>query len=761
MMKKLSVFLFVLLLVPTLINAQERAILRANGELIKGSLSEALIDGNEVRAIDKTQMQAAKDFFMDHNDLTDTDVILFYEFPTSGLSNFGQFGQDRMIQWFEAPADMTIRRAGVNTYENPDLAPASLKLVKFAWTKDQILPVGVTRLGWYEAAGNGFNDITAYMDDPDVTGGWVDFEGNAPTSPFAEDLWSDGGFGAPFVPLETGTGFVNAYEWFDMNLLFEPEVLQGDIIGVSVKNESADMGQVNDRIGFLAYNRLGIPGFKFYANGRLVIGGVGVGDPGWWSREFTWDFALDVTLTGDQAPTISDVTPLRTTVDQGDRTVSATIVDLNPSGGPAGVDAANLMYSINGGDYMAVAMTNTEGDTYEAAIPGQAPATEVSYYVEATDVEGNTSETLPQTYSIFLPTEGVNALIISNGWGDSGYPVAYYFGARNASGDFQFDNGMDVWAYGPVETALLDNYDYVYEFFNGGGLDYHKDAVRTWLAAKEGRGYFLAGMEWLGAINGYVDVDYVAGDFEYDVLGIAHSYNDITYDGAGQDLPSNVFPVEGTPFGDALLENIAEGQQLQADPVYEVGLNNWMDAFDAADKAGQVQITVETRGIGGATDVQILPAGIINEPAGNKVVFLTFDPITLNTDPDGDHGDNYTWHGYEEYNFPFQAALWFGQDFVSDVRELETIPTKFELSQNYPNPFNPSTTIRFQVPQNESVSLKVFDVLGREVATLLNDNLSAGSYEVNFDASNLAAGMYVYRLQAGDFVSAKKMMLLK
>jgi hypothetical protein len=95
--------------------------------------------------------------------------------------------------------------------------------------------------------------------------------------------------------------------------------------------------------------------------------------------------------------------------------------------------------------------------------------------------------------------------------------------------------------------------------------------------------------------------------------------------------------------------------------------------------------------------------------------------------------------------------------------EIDTllIPNKFELSQNYPNPFNPSTKIQYQVSSNSQVSLKVFDVLGNEVATLVYEEKSAGSYEVNFNAADLSSGMYFYKLEAGNFVDSKKMILLK
>jgi hypothetical protein len=83
------------------------------------------------------------------------------------------------------------------------------------------------------------------------------------------------------------------------------------------------------------------------------------------------------------------------------------------------------------------------------------------------------------------------------------------------------------------------------------------------------------------------------------------------------------------------------------------------------------------------------------------------------------------------------------------------------LQQNYPNPFNPETRISFGVPAGEHTTLKVTDILGNEVATLLNEIIPAGSYEMNFDASVLPSGIYFYTLQSGDFAITRKMVLLK
>jgi hypothetical protein len=127
--------------------------------------------------------------------------------------------------------------------------------------------------------------------------------------------------------------------------------------------------------------------------------------------------------------------------------------------------------------------------------------------------------------------------------------------------------------------------------------------------------------------------------------------------------------------------------------------------------------------------------------------------------------------------------IWaLGQDLVSGSQPLlekigremglvtsvensqQEIIAGFQLFDNYPNPFNPSTKIKFNVPEvgtQHAVSLRVYDILGREVATLVNEEKPAGTYEVNFNASGLSSGLYIYTLSSGNFFQSKKMLLLK
>jgi hypothetical protein len=108
------------------------------------------------------------------------------------------------------------------------------------------------------------------------------------------------------------------------------------------------------------------------------------------------------------------------------------------------------------------------------------------------------------------------------------------------------------------------------------------------------------------------------------------------------------------------------------------------------------------------------------------------------------------------------ALYSFSTTIPTDVDEdLTALPEQYYLFQNYPNPFNPSTTIKYSVPQSSNVVIKVFDILGNEIETLVNEEKPAGTYEIDFDARNLSSGVYFYKMTGGNYSETKKMLLLR
>lgn len=156
-----------------------------------------------------------------------------------------------------------------------------------------------------------------------------------------------------------------------------------------------------------------------------------------------------------------------------------------------------------------------------------------------------------------------------------------------------------------------------------------------------------------------------------------------------------------------------------------------------------------------------MPSDSLFTDADGGVVIAGFPPLTLNTD------ETVTYY-FAVAAAPDKATLIADMDSavqkystITSLRDEKILPAEFSLKQNYPNPFNPSTSISFTLPSKENVYLKIYNSLGEEVAELLNNELDAGTYTFNYNASGLSSGIYFYTINAGSFVQTKKMMLIK
>ncbi|MFI5144453.1 MAG: T9SS type A sorting domain-containing protein, partial [Ignavibacteria bacterium] len=106
-------------------------------------------------------------------------------------------------------------------------------------------------------------------------------------------------------------------------------------------------------------------------------------------------------------------------------------------------------------------------------------------------------------------------------------------------------------------------------------------------------------------------------------------------------------------------------------------------------------------------------------------------------------------------------AQWNGLSVTGIHKPNGTVADNYSLSQNYPNPFNPSTKIKYQIPNQENVKLTVYDILGNEVATLVNEKQSAGTHEISWNAANVSSGVYLYKITAGSYSDTRRMSLIK
>ena len=298
--------------------------------------------------------------------------------------------------------------------------------------------------------------------------------------------------------------------------------------------------------------------------------------------------------------------------------------------------------------------------------------------------------------------------------------------------------------------------------------------------------------QWLARYNGPVNHD-----------DEAHS---IAVDGSG-----NVY-VTGESYGSGTYEDYCTIKYNS------LGVQQWLARYNgpandydearsiAVDGSGNVYVTGCSYG-GGTNvdfctikyvDVQTPMAPILYSPGNNtqgwntsltliwyKVSIATNYHVQLSTDPsfntlivnDSTLTDstkavsglqNNTWYywrvkGRNSYGQGQWSATWmFKTKPVVGLQAIgNEIPKEFKLIQNYPNPFNPITKIRFDLPKNANVKLTIYDMLGREIETIVNEHLNAGSYEVTFDGTKYTSGVYYYRLNAGEFVETKKMILVK
>jgi len=559
------------------------------------------------------------------------------------------------------------------------------------------------------------------------------------------DLWQEVGFGWPITPVkQDGPG---NYQWVEMmDSGYEPEVKAGDIFGVAVIHNGVTLDE--DRIGIFADNTLGYPGWKYYENGRLTSD-----KPGWWVRMYTWDFAVAVDITGDTPPKIEILTYLYTTLMTGPFPIRARITDENPSGGPAGVALAELVSVVDNFDTTRSKMVHVGNDIYEDIIEKKNPGDYIQYWVEAEDVNGNRSRSEIWKYYIFNPNPEAWALLVFNGFQEpNGYPQDYYFIAL----EWLF---YDVWSYGPLTTELVNKYKSIIEITTNGPTAINSDVIRNWLFTAGDNNYMLCGDEWLGAQTGWRDTTYSPRDFQYDILGIAADYNDINYANPGdQNLPSVVIPVEGSLLGDALLmkyNQVSSDSGWDApmlyDPAYEIGGDNWLDGVDFLE-----DVEIDMTGIGIDSNSYNI-AGHRTLASGNKIAFLAYDPLSLYSQ--FEDGSQYFWYGILPEAPHNQAVMWFG--YMPPSVDDNNSPHSYWISQNYPNPFNPSTIIKYQVPERSFVTLKVFDILGNEITTLVNEEKDIGQFQVEFGNKNLSSGVYFYTFRAGNYINVKKMILLR
>ena len=261
-------------------------------------------------------------------------------------------------------------------------------------------------------------------------------------------------------------------------------------------------------------------------------------------------------------------------------------------------------------------------------------------------------------------------------------------------------------------------------------------------------------------------------------------------------VAENGGPIESLTWEDLITENPA----LDATETWEVynftgdahPVHLHLVAFQIINRQEMADFDVEEKdqaqhgggiGVGGMVDISSIDFGAnpTIDPAPNergwKDTFIVPPGFVGRVKAKFDRPGRYVWHchilSHEDHEMmrpyhvgliptaPAGPAIVLGEPGENMNPENTGVPTTFALSQNYPNPFNPTTEIRFSLPAANHVSLKVYNVVGQEVATLINADAPAGYHTVQLDARDLASGLYIYKIEAGDFVQTKKMVLMK
>ncbi len=212
----------------------------------------------------------------------------------------------------------------------------------------------------------------------------------------------------------------------------------------------------------------------------------------------------------------------------------------------------------------------------------------------------------------------------------------------------------------------------------------------------------------------------------------------------------------------AFIQNLDTKEILQGDKVWIINLQPLpveLTKFTAT-------ATFEGVLLNWTTATETNNHGFEIEKSANGIEFYTVAFVpgagTTTESREYTYKDDVDYKGGETFYYRLKQIDLDGRVQYSDVLEVVfDVPKDFVLHQNYPNPFNPATTIKFAVPKTSLVSIKVYDLTGQEVGTLVNEIKEAGTYEIKFDAHNLASGVYIYRMIAENFTSVRKLNLLK
>jgi hypothetical protein len=466
------------------------------------------------------------------------------------------------------------------------------------------------------------------------------------------------------------------------------------------------------------------------------------------------NFKIIGSVNDSTAPFISTVSPLFYQGVQTNDTVNAQIFDAT------GIQSATLYYKVDGVGPYSIGPSSVNGSNYMFIIPAQTSGAMVYYKIGATDSSPNhnASDTSNAAASYYISGTYLNY--------DAG--TENYFNTFNAGNGAAVKISMPAGGKGTLVAALIRNYidsstpenDMLFHVWADNGGAPGSDLITPFTvtpAATLTNPYPMTVVDLrpyssqLSSLTGDVYIGFTVPSGTVNVIqtNSASSNRSFNYNG------SSWSSVTSTDY------------EMRAVVDDESALPVELTTFTASSVKSGIELKWST-----ATEVNNYGFEIERAPSSTTHSQDTWIKIGfVNGSGNSNSPKEYTYFdnnltGGTKFQYRLKQIDNNGNFEYSNTIEVSTLPAKFELSQNYPNPFNPSTSIKYYIPKNSYVTLVVYDMLGREVISLVNEQESPGYHEVSWNGldnkgESVSSGIYVYKLTAGSFTQTKKMNLLK
>jgi len=676
-------------------------------------------------------------------------------------ANFGWTLQEVAFQWFLPAAGGKVKEIWWRNYSLlGDIKKATVRAWYANPKVDQAIPASVLTkyIGTYKDPTDGYGLVTPFK--PATGDQWFYKNGLSDSTLFGYDplgtevaTWLPGGLQ---VPLDSGKWQGIVLESWG-NSMF---VNLGQKFGFTIMNDSkvSDVGPTEPvRMEILSYPSANPPpyhSYKFYETGR-----TSAADKGWHMRgDYEWGMYVVIEYTTDKSPTIVLQGVVQTAFKTTPRPITVTVTDENPGGGPAGL--ASVYFKCKNGAmtlYDSVVVTGN-GSNYTGIVPATSLGDTIYWQFAATDVNGNRTVFGPRSYVVFKNTKPNLFLYNFQGY-SSAYGMDFIYVGNNSQFNrwSAINDGIDELA---DVLALYNNVLVADGSFPSRNI---YPSLKKWFekgTAAAKKNLFFSSQDYGGYITPTRgDTTFTAGSLEFDYLGVLTLG---PQDVGPTNRPYQIVPQPDWKTNYLINYNKDSSTTLWHYPTFEIGFSAYPDVI--TPKAGAKAIFKDGTGI--------LTLGVLNSGATFNSMFVAFDAAALQFRSDTSlHNATYTQITDPKYQWIADVGSLAVKFLCDDCgepldpdgvdEENERSPFTFFLEQNYPNPFNPTTMISYQIPVKGFVTLKVFDLLGREAAQLMNEEQQAGGYSVQFDGKNLSSGLYFYQLQSGNFIDVKKMMILK